>query len=99
MIWSSAILFVWLLVVVAVNFIYKPAQQGRKAAYLMVSSFLFLVLELVLVWVVGHATGEADTTSAEIKRNMEMPIAVQVTASQPCDALSATVDFRFGRQG
>ena len=50
-IWSSAILFVWLLVVVAVNFIYKPAQQGRKAAYLMVSSFLFLVLELVLVWV------------------------------------------------
>ena len=98
-IWSSAILFVWLLVVVAVNFIYKPAQQGRKAAYLMVSSFLFLVLELVLVWVVGHATGEADTTSAEIKRNMEMPIAVQVTASQPRDALSATVDFRFGRQG
>ena len=39
-IWSSAILFVWLLVVVIINFLYKPAQHGRKVAYLVVSSFL-----------------------------------------------------------
>ena len=56
-IWSSAILFVWLLVVVIINFLYKPAQHGRKVAYLVVSSFLFLVIELSLVWMLGHATG------------------------------------------
>jgi len=64
-IWSSAILFVWLLVVVVINFLYKPAQQGRKVAYLMVSSFLFLLLELVLVWKVGHATGAGSATEAD----------------------------------
>jgi len=62
-IWSSAVLFIWLLVVVAINFLYKPAQQGRKVAYLMVSSFLFLLLELVLVWGVGHATGTGPATN------------------------------------
>ena len=82
-IWSSAILFVWLLVVVTINFLYKPAQQGRKVAYLVVSSFLFLMIELVLVWMVGHATGHEygqikDTTA---KLHNHFPAKVQRTAT------------------
>ena len=66
-IWSSAVLFIWLLVVVGINFLYKPAQQGRKVAYLMVSSFLFLLLELVLVWGVGHATGNDHAAVTQLQ--------------------------------
>jgi ABC-type uncharacterized transport system permease subunit len=54
-VWSSAILFLWLLAVSIFNFCYQPARQGRKVAYLVMTSFLFLVLELVIVWWTGHA--------------------------------------------
>ena len=78
-IWSSAILFVWLLVIVVINFLYKPAQQGRKVAYLMVSSFLFLVFELTLVWMVGHATGDVEATTAAVQAKPIQVAAVQTT--------------------
>ena len=55
-IWSSGILFSWLLLVSDFNFCYQPSRQGRKVAYLVIASFLFLVLELAIVWWVGHAT-------------------------------------------
>lgn len=55
-IWTSGILFAWLLVATGFNLMYRPARQGRKVAYLVVASFLFLVLELGIVWWVGHAT-------------------------------------------
>ncbi len=55
-IWSSGILFSWLLLVSVFNFCYQPSRQGRKVAYLVIASFLFLVLELAIVWWVGHAT-------------------------------------------
>jgi ABC-type uncharacterized transport system permease subunit len=55
-IWSSGILFSWLLIVSVFNFCYQPSRQGRKVAYLVIASFLFLVLELAIVWWVGHAT-------------------------------------------
>ncbi len=56
-VWSSAILFLWLLIVSVFNSCYQPARQGRKVAYLVMTSFLFLVLELVIVWWAGHAVG------------------------------------------
>ena len=80
-IWSSATLFIWLLVVVIINFLYKPAQQGRKVAYLVVSSFLFLMLELGLVWMVGHATGHeyGKINSTTAKLQTQLPTRVQQT--------------------
>jgi hypothetical protein len=47
-IWSSALLLVWLVAATVFSTIYKPAQQGRKVAYLTVASFLFLVLSLAI---------------------------------------------------
>jgi len=75
-VWSSAILFLWLLAVSIFNFCYQPARQGRKVAYLVVTSFLFLVLELAIVWWVGHATsdpasGRPETRLIEIKPGAE----------------------------
>lgn len=54
-VWSSAILFIWMLAICVFNNAYRPAQQGRKVAYLVVSSFLFLLFELAIVWLAGHA--------------------------------------------
>lgn len=62
-IWTSAVLFSWLLAASIVNAFYKPARRGRKVAYVVTISFLFLLLELVIVWQVGHATGQAATNA------------------------------------
>ncbi len=56
-IWSSGILFAWLFAATTFNLFYRPARQGRKVAYLVVTSFLFLILELGIVWWAGHASG------------------------------------------
>lgn len=61
-IWTSAVLFLWLLVATILNAFYKPARRGRKVAYVVTISFLFLLLELVIVWQVGHATEQKNAT-------------------------------------
>lgn len=43
-IWSSGLLLAWVVAAAVFTAVYKPARQGRKAAYLTVGSFLFLVL-------------------------------------------------------
>jgi hypothetical protein len=57
-VWTSAGLFLWLAAASVFNFIYKPARQGRKVAYLTVASFVFLglVLGVVLFAPSSHAT-------------------------------------------
>ena len=55
-VWSSGILFLWLLAVGIFNLCYQPAREGRKVAYLVVANFVFLILELSLVLAVGHGT-------------------------------------------
>jgi ABC-type uncharacterized transport system permease subunit len=68
-VWSSAILFLWLLTVSIFNFCYKPSRQGRKVAYLVMTSFLFLVLELAIVWWAGHAVSPVDDL-ADLKQSL-----------------------------
>ncbi len=46
---SSAILLAWLLAATLFEWLYKPAQQGRKVAYLTVASFLFLALVMAML--------------------------------------------------
>ncbi len=59
-VWSSGILFAWLLIVSIFNAFYRPSRRGRKVAYLVVTSFVFLVLELSIVWWAGHAVPQND---------------------------------------
>ncbi len=59
---SSAVLLVWLLAATIFEWLYKPAQQGRKVAYLTVASFLFLalVMAMLLVGNSQHGRGRAE---------------------------------------
>ena len=59
-VWSSGILFGWLMAISVFSLVYRPARQGRKVAYLVVASFAFLLLELGIAWSVGH--GHAGDT-------------------------------------
>lgn len=64
-IWTSAVLFLWLLAAAIISVFYKPARRGRKVAYVVTISFLFLLLELVIVWQVGHATEQRASYSRQ----------------------------------
>jgi len=54
-IWSSGVLLLWLIASLIFNAFYKPARRGRKVAYLVVASFIFLGLELGVVLISQHA--------------------------------------------
>jgi hypothetical protein len=61
-VWTSGILFVWLIVVLVFESMYKPAVQGRKVAYLTLASFVFLalVLGMVLLGPSRHASPQSS---------------------------------------
>jgi hypothetical protein len=52
---SSGILFAWLTGVTIFEWLYKPARQGKKVAYLTLASFVFLGLALYFVLNGEHA--------------------------------------------
>ena len=61
------------------NLFYRPAREGRKVAYLVVTSFLFLMLELAIVWWAGHATVSQATVQPGLHaslRKMDSPTAI-----------------------
>ncbi len=59
-VWTSAVLFAWLAAVLVFYLVYRPAREGRKVAYLVVASFIFLWMELLVVWNQGHGTPEPE---------------------------------------
>jgi hypothetical protein len=60
-VWSSALLLVWLVAALTFNWLYKPARQGRKVAYLTMASFGFLAIVLGLVLYSQHGTTTATS--------------------------------------
>lgn len=46
---SSSLLVGWMIAAWVFSLLYKPAQQGRKVAYLTVASFVFLLIALISV--------------------------------------------------
>jgi ABC-type transport system involved in cytochrome c biogenesis permease subunit len=56
-IWTSAIMFVWLLAAAIFNAVYRPARRGRKVAYLTVVSFVFLAVALSVLFLVSTQHG------------------------------------------
>jgi hypothetical protein len=64
-IWSSAVLFAWLVFASLTSLFYRPAKQGRKVALLVTASFLFLVIELGIVWWAGHASSVSPETNRD----------------------------------
>lgn len=68
---SSAILFAWMVVASLMSLFYRPARQGKKVALLVTASFLFLVLELAIVWWAGHATTNSGVASSMNVKQLE----------------------------
>ncbi len=48
-IWSSAILFLWLVAAMIFEVVYRPARRGQKVAYLTMANFVFLTIVLALI--------------------------------------------------
>jgi len=63
-VWTSGVLLLWLLGASVFNYFYTPARRGRKVAYLVVASFLFLGLELAIVLLVQHAATPVNSGPA-----------------------------------
>jgi len=61
-VWTSGILFAWLMVVLVSESLYKPTVQGRKVAYLTFASFVFLALVLGIV-LLGPSRHAAPSSS------------------------------------
>lgn len=56
-IWTSALMFSWLLVAAVFNATYRPSRRGRKVAYLTLVSFAFLVIALAVFLLVDSKHG------------------------------------------
>jgi ABC-type uncharacterized transport system permease subunit len=74
---SSGILFAWLFCVTLFEWLYRPARQGLKMAYLTLASFLFLMLALSFVLVGEHAGDKRDSHREAV------PAAEPAASSQP----------------
>jgi hypothetical protein len=68
---SSAVLLVWLLAATVFEWLYKPAQQGRKVAYLTVASFVFLALVMAILLVGGSQHGRPQSGQTSSRSSLE----------------------------
>jgi hypothetical protein len=64
---SSTFLLVWLLAATIFEWLYKPAQQGRKIAYLTVASFVFLAV--VMAMVLGGSSQHAGSSKLKVLKS------------------------------
>ncbi len=68
-IWSSALMLLWLVSAAVFNVVYRPARRGRKVAYLTVVSFGFLVLSLSMFLLVDSEHGGKKTQARSISKD------------------------------
>ena len=88
---GSTVLLVWLLAATIFEWLYKPAQQGRKVAYLTVASFVFLAMVMVLLVVSSdHASPNKESRTEEPRTKM---------ASRPWFLASWFLELPSGKEG
>jgi ABC-type uncharacterized transport system permease subunit len=81
-IWTSTILLLWLIVASLFNWLYKPARQGRKVAYLTIANFI--IVALVLGMVLSGRTEHASTSPSHVHIRPDQPAkARQAGREQP----------------
>ncbi|HEV7281533.1 MAG TPA: hypothetical protein VGN57_15130 [Pirellulaceae bacterium] len=78
-VWTSSALFLWLFAASAIGLLYRPAREGRKVAYVVVASFLFLFLEVTLAVLSGH--GSEQPAGEDLRSN-----GPRTAASDPVEA-------------
>ena len=94
-IWSSALMFAWLLTAAIFNVVYRPARVGRKVAYLTVVSFGFLVVALATFLFVdsGHA-GQGRREDVQLQ-----PAAAGSLATLPAEDRYLAAELERARGG
>jgi hypothetical protein len=72
---STWLMFLWLLAAVVAIAVYRPACQGRKVAYLTVTSFVFLIIMLTAGLLMdSRHWGRGEKKNAECRMmNDELP--------------------------
>jgi hypothetical protein len=71
---GSSVLLVWLVAATVFEWLYKPAQQGRKVAYLTVASFVFLAMVMALLVVSSeHASPNKEPRTEEPRTKTAHP--------------------------
>jgi len=63
---SSGVLFLWLMTATIFEWVYRPARQGRKVAYLTLASFVFLGLALGFVLLGQHGSDATATQTSHV---------------------------------
>ena len=92
-VWSSAILFLWLLATTVFSVVYKPTRQGKKIAWLVTVSFLFLLVELMIVLQYGHGTPVAEVAfNKPVSRNVYYLISLAPPLPENSDRKAQPLD-------
>ncbi|MEX1223376.1 MAG: cytochrome c biogenesis protein CcsA, partial [Pirellulales bacterium] len=72
-VWTSGLLFGWLMAAWIFSALYRPARQGRKVAYLTFATFGFLVLTLaVVLWAPSDHPASVQVNADCGMRNAEL---------------------------
>jgi ABC-type uncharacterized transport system permease subunit len=95
---ASFVWLTWLLAVVLFHAFYRPARQGRKVAYMTISSFAFLSIVLAIIWWMPSPHTERPSVS---DRRADSNRVAGSSLSQSLNDLQTQpplVPFRCGRQ-
>ena len=87
---SSAILLLWLIAATIFEWLYKPAQQGRKVAYLTVASFVFLAVVMAML-LLGSSEHARDRTAAISSRHTPCAVAAERHTECACYLFPETI--------
>ena len=71
---SSALLVGWMVIAWLFSVLYKPAQQGRKVAYLTIASFVFLLIALIAILAPTTQHGASPASGESAIRNPQSAI-------------------------
>ena len=83
LVFGTLAIFVWMVISAGTSFLYRPAREGHKVAYLTVLSFVFLVVVLGLGLFLGMRHGQASPKDHEVLGPAAQVLRV-VAEDMPC---------------
>lgn len=85
-VWTSVLMFAWLVAAVLFSLFYKPARYGRKVAYLVVASFLFLIMALTVALSAQHGGDRKESSAIPSVSSIDVASRCHEGASVPSEA-------------
>jgi ABC-type transport system involved in cytochrome c biogenesis permease subunit len=82
-VWSSGLMWAWLLVAALFNAFYRPSRHGRKVAYLTVVNFIFLAIALGTLLLVNTEHGGQKPVRHKSAARLAAPHVATTHHAQP----------------